>query len=88
MHRLPLPALWLAILTSGCAFHSTATHWNGRVGSNGEPIFVKSTTNPPRPRNARRDAHDPGPRPFGARLHECNSQSSFDGCSEARTSTG
>lgn len=45
MHRLCVPALLLAILTSSCALHSTATHWNGRVGPNGEPIFVKSTTN-------------------------------------------
>ena len=29
----------------GCAFHSTASHWNGRVGANGRPIFVKTSTN-------------------------------------------
>lgn len=30
---------------TGCTFHSTATHWNGRVGADGEPIFVKVGTN-------------------------------------------
>ncbi len=30
---------------SSCTFHSTATHFNGRVGPDGQPIFVKSTTN-------------------------------------------
>jgi len=33
----------LAPLVTGCAFHSTATHWNERVGPRGEPVFVKST---------------------------------------------
>ena len=28
-----------------CSFHSTATHWNGRVDTDGQPIFVKTTTN-------------------------------------------
>lgn len=39
-----LPLLACAALTPGCAFHSTASHWNGRVGPNGEPVFVKSTS--------------------------------------------
>ena len=30
---------------SGCAFHSTATHWHERVGPNGRPVYVKSTSN-------------------------------------------
>jgi hypothetical protein len=44
MQRLFLPVL-LATLAAGCAFHSTATQWNERVGPDGEPVFVKSTTN-------------------------------------------
>jgi len=36
--------LALAALTSSCALHSTATHWNERVGPHGEPVYVKSTT--------------------------------------------
>lgn len=33
------------LLAAGCTFHSTATHWNGRVGPDGHPVFVKSATN-------------------------------------------
>jgi len=33
------------LLGASCTFHSTATHWNGRVGSSGKPVFVKSSTN-------------------------------------------
>ena len=44
-----MKALSLALLTtlfaSSCAFHSTATHWNERVGANGNPVHVKTTTN-------------------------------------------
>lgn len=29
---------------SSCAMHSTATQWNGRVGSDGEPVFYASST--------------------------------------------
>ncbi|MEM9382324.1 MAG: hypothetical protein AAGB93_20390 [Planctomycetota bacterium] len=43
-NRLALAASAL-LLASSCAFHSKATSWNGRVGPNGEPIFVRSTTN-------------------------------------------
>lgn len=32
-------------LLAGCSFHSSATHWNGVVGQDGNPIFVKSTMN-------------------------------------------
>ena len=35
----------LALLLGSCTFHSTARHWNGRVGLNGKPVYVKSTTN-------------------------------------------
>jgi len=34
-----------AFLATGCSFHSTATHWNGRLGPDGVPVFVKATTN-------------------------------------------
>lgn len=35
----------LLSLTTACSFHSTATHWNGRVDESGKPVFVKTTTN-------------------------------------------
>lgn len=31
-------------LLVGCAMHSTATQWNGRVGPDGEPVFYASST--------------------------------------------
>ena len=34
----------LPTLFAGCAFHSTATHWNGHVGPDGEPVFVLSSS--------------------------------------------
>lgn len=47
--RARFPAFALAAAAAlpltGCAFHSTATHWNGRVGDDGKPIYVKATTN-------------------------------------------
>lgn len=41
------PAALAALLltTAACSFHSTATHWNGRVDETGKPVFVKTTTN-------------------------------------------
>ena len=41
-----VPALALAALTlcSGCAFHSTATHWNGHLGADGEPVWVLTSS--------------------------------------------
>jgi hypothetical protein len=33
------------LLVSGCSFHSTATHWNGRTDADGKPVFVQTTTN-------------------------------------------
>ncbi len=39
-----LPALALATSLSSCAFHSTANEWNERVGPNGNPVYVKSST--------------------------------------------
>lgn len=40
-HLLLLPLL---LLLGSCAFHSTSTRFNGRVGPNGKPVFVKSTS--------------------------------------------
>lgn len=39
-------ALAAALLTGlgSCAFHSTATRWNGHVGADGEPVFVLTST--------------------------------------------
>ncbi len=45
MNRNFLAALLASALCAGCAFHSTATHWNETVGPNGEPVWVKSTSN-------------------------------------------
>ena len=44
MRSTLLPTLFLASLLSGCAFHSSATHWNGRVDPDGRPVHVKTTT--------------------------------------------
>jgi hypothetical protein len=33
-----------SLTLAGCAFHSTATHWNGTLGADGEPVFYASTT--------------------------------------------
>lgn len=38
-------SLALLAVLAGCTFHSSATHWNGIVGRDGKPIFVKATTN-------------------------------------------
>ena len=32
------------LLTASCSFHSTSTKWNQRVGPNGNPVYVKSTS--------------------------------------------
>ena len=46
MAKLPTTALLsTTLLLAGCSFHSTATHWNGRIGADGAPIFVQTTTN-------------------------------------------
>lgn len=36
--------LLLPVLATGCAFHTTAEEWNGRVGADGKPIYFTSTT--------------------------------------------
>ena len=43
---LPRRALAVAILPllAGCAFHSTATRWNGHVGADGQRVFVQTST--------------------------------------------
>jgi hypothetical protein len=33
-----------ALGASACTFHSTATHWNGRVGVDGQPVHLTTTT--------------------------------------------
>ena len=40
-----LAALPLLVASGGCALSSTATTWNGRVGPNGVPVYVKTHTN-------------------------------------------
>lgn len=47
MHPFAKSSLLLGplLLGASCTFHSTATHWNGRVGTSGKPVFVKSSTN-------------------------------------------
>ena len=42
---MALMTLLLCLLLSGCTLYATATHWNGRVGPNGRPVFIKSSTN-------------------------------------------
>jgi hypothetical protein len=37
-------ALVLA-MTTACSFHSVATHWNGRIGHDGHPVYVRQVTN-------------------------------------------
>lgn len=37
--------LLLACLAGGCSLHSTADRWNGRVGPDGQVVWVKTTTN-------------------------------------------
>lgn len=44
---IPLPhALALLGLSSfsACAFHNTATHWNGHLGADGQPVFVRTSS--------------------------------------------
>jgi hypothetical protein len=36
--------LLVAVLCSGCAFHTTATEWHDRLGPDGEPVYYTSTT--------------------------------------------
>lgn len=35
----------LLLFCTACAFHSTATKWNGLRDADGKPVFVKTTTN-------------------------------------------
>lgn len=35
----------MLLLATGCSLHSTATHWNGRVGPDGKPVFIQTSTN-------------------------------------------
>lgn len=41
--------LWLGLLqaclvTGSCAFHKTASQWNGLMGPTGDPVYLNSTT--------------------------------------------
>ena len=38
------PIVCVLALTTSCVFHSTANHWNGRVGINDKPVYVKTQT--------------------------------------------
>lgn len=44
MHRLLLVGLGSLLLAGACTFHSTATQWNGRVGPDGRPVHMVTTT--------------------------------------------
>ena len=44
MHPRTLMIVVLPML-SACSLHSVATHWNGRVGPDGHPVFVRTVTN-------------------------------------------
>ena len=39
-----LSILTVAIMCSGCAFHTTAGRWNGRVDAKGQPVYYSATT--------------------------------------------
>ena len=41
---LRVVSLLLLPLLVGCTLHSTATHWHGRTGPDGQPVFVRTTT--------------------------------------------
>lgn len=43
MATVPARILLPALLLGACTFHSTATHWNGRVGADGRPVFLVTT---------------------------------------------
>ena len=40
-----LAAFAVTLSCAGCTLYSTATQWNGRMGPNGRPVFIKSSTN-------------------------------------------
>jgi hypothetical protein len=42
--RLRLAIVLAAGAASGCSFHSTATHWHSRVGIDGRPVYLITTT--------------------------------------------
>jgi hypothetical protein len=44
MHPPRALALAALALCGGCAFHSTATHWNGHLGADGQPVFVLTSS--------------------------------------------
>ncbi|MFO1077728.1 MAG: hypothetical protein U1E73_08375 [Planctomycetota bacterium] len=44
MHRKHFALLPVCALCASCTFHSVASHWNGRVGPDGVPVFVRTVT--------------------------------------------
>lgn len=45
MHRSRIALLLAPIACGACSLHSVATHWNGRVGPDGVPVYVRTVTN-------------------------------------------
>lgn len=45
MQRHHFAVLFAPFAFGACAFHSVATHWNGRVGPDGVPVYVRTVTN-------------------------------------------
>ena len=37
-------ALVAPFVLASCAFHNTATHWNGHLGADGQPVFVRTSS--------------------------------------------
>ncbi|HZN38247.1 MAG TPA: hypothetical protein VFD82_05555 [Planctomycetota bacterium] len=37
-------ALVALFVLTACAFHNTATHWNGHLGADGQPVFVRTSS--------------------------------------------
>jgi hypothetical protein len=37
-------ALVATCVFASCAFHNTATHWNGHLGADGQPVFVRTSS--------------------------------------------
>ena len=44
MIKRTLSLIVLVLATSACTFHTTATSWNSRVGADGKPVHLISTT--------------------------------------------
>ncbi len=42
--RVRILALTASATLCSCAYHRTATEWNGHVGADGQPVFVQTST--------------------------------------------